>query len=188
MLVKTLFAGFGGQGVLMMGYCVAYTAMLEGRHVTFMPSYGAEVRGGTANCTVTISTAEIASPVASSPENVVVMNQPSMERFQHHVRTGGALIINSTMCEREPVRKDISVHAVPATRIAEELGDIRAANMVLAGAFTRLTHNVSLEMLLDAVGDIVGRKRAHMLELNHRAIIAGHEYFDLKKPAKKRKD
>ncbi len=101
MLVKTIISGFGGQGVLSIGLSLAQAAMLEGKHVTYLPSYGAEVRGGTANCTVAISDEEIASPVASAPEFVVVMNQPSLMRFQNQIQSGGVLFLNSSLVQAE---------------------------------------------------------------------------------------
>src|SRR3989338_6804789 len=109
MLIKTVFAGFGGQGVLSMGLDLAQAAMAEGKNVTYLPSYGAEVRGGTANCTVTISDEEIASPVASSPEFVIAMNQPSMALFEHQLQSGGVFFLNSSIIEAEPSRGDIEI-------------------------------------------------------------------------------
>ena len=118
MLIKTILAGFGGQGVLSMGLSLAQAAMREGRNVTYLPSYGAEVRGGTANCTVVISDEEIASPVASSPEFVVAMNQPSMVRFQHRIQSGGVFFLNCSLINTEVVRGDIEVLKLPANTIA----------------------------------------------------------------------
>ena len=119
MQVKSFFAGFGGQGVLLMGYALAYCGMKEGREVTFLPAYGAEVRGGTANCTVAVSDEEIASPVASSPEYIVTMNRPSLARFQNQLQSSGVAFINTSLVEEAPERDDIKtvflpVNAVPA--------------------------------------------------------------------------
>lgn len=186
MLVKNLFAGFGGQGVLMMGYTVAYTAMMEDRHVTYMPSYGAEVRGGTANCTVTISDEEIASPIASSPDVLLVMNEPSLDRFENSIKLGGMLLINSTMCQRKPMREDIETYTLPAASIAEELGNLRTTNMVVVGAFTRVSGVISMDALMASIEDIVGQKRRHMLDINRKALRAGYDFFD-RKPKKPRK-
>src|SRR4030065_743843 len=120
MLTKTVFAGSGGQGFLMMGYILSVAAMKDGKHVTYLPSYGAEVRGGTANCTVSISDEEIASPVASSPQFVVVMNQPSLVRFQNQVDSNGVVFINTSLIEAEVLRTDVDVIKVAANQIAEE--------------------------------------------------------------------
>ena len=137
MLVKTIIAGFGGQGVLSIGLSLTQAAMLEGRYVTYLPSYGAEVRGGTANCTVAISDEEIASPVASTPEFVIAMNQPSLIRFQNQIQSGGVLFLNSSLTQAEISRGDIEVVQVPADNIAEELGNRKSANVVMLGAFIK---------------------------------------------------
>src|SRR3972149_2055995 len=121
MLIKAVFAGFGGQGVLSMGLTLAQAAMVEGRSVSYLPAYGAEVRGGTCNCTVAISDEEIASPVASSPEFVVAMNQPSVVRFQNQIQSGGVFFVNSSLVEIEIPRGDIDVVKVPANKMAEDL-------------------------------------------------------------------
>lgn len=131
MLIKTVFAGFGGQGVLSMGLNLAQAAMMEGKNVTYLPSYGAEVRGGTANCTVVISNEEIASPVASAPEFVVAMNKPSLVRFQNQIQSGGVLLINSSLIEAEISRGDIDIVKVPAGEIADKLDSPKSANMVM---------------------------------------------------------
>ncbi|MEW6202477.1 MAG: 2-oxoacid:acceptor oxidoreductase family protein [bacterium] len=176
MLVKTVFAGFGGQGVLLMGYMLAYAAMQEERHVTYMPSYGAEVRGGTANCTVAISNDEIASPVASSPECLVVMNAPSLIRFQSSVKPGGLVFINSTMVTRVPSRRDVETFRVPATKIAEDLGEMRASNIVMLGALVAGTNLVSTRTLGASIEDILGRKK-ELLEINRKAMELGMEHI-----------
>ena len=130
MLIKVFFAGFGGQGVLSMGTVLANAAMIEDKHVTYIPSYGAEVRGGTANCTVTISDEEIASPIASEPEFVVALNQPSFTRFQNLLHSGGFLLYNSSMVEPEKVRGDIETRGVPISELAQKIGNIKVARNV----------------------------------------------------------
>jgi len=176
MLIKTIIAGFGGQGVLSMGLNLAQAAMLEGKNVTYLPSYGAEVRGGTANCTVAISDDEIASPVASSPEFVIAMNQPSVVRFQNQIQSGGLFFVNSSLVETEVPRGDISVIHVPAGKIAEELGSPRAANMVMLGAFTKKSSLVSLSSVVEALLNILGTKKA-LLATNEEALRAGYDLF-----------
>ena len=158
MLIKAIFAGFGGQGVLSMGLSLAQAAMLEGKNVTYLPSYGAEVRGGTANCTVAISDEEIASPVASSPDFVVAMNQPSLLRFQNQIQSGGVLLFNSSLVEAEISRGDIEIVRVPASSIAEELGSARSANMVMLGAFTKKSNLVSLSSVIEALRNTLKSK------------------------------
>lgn len=176
MLVKTIFAGFGGQGVLSMGRNLAQAAMMEGRNVTYLPSYGVEVRGGTAHCTVAVSDEEIASPVASSPDFVVVMNYPSLVKFQNQVESGGTLFINSSLIDTEIVRGDIDVVRVPANRIAEELGSLRSANMVMLGALARKSNLVSISSLGKVLKETLGRKEK-LFDTNKKALMAGYELF-----------
>jgi len=176
MLIKTIFAGFGGQGVLSMGLNLAQAAMSEGKNVTYLPSYGVEVRGGTANCTVAISDEEIASPVASSPEFVVAMNQPSVMRFQNQIESGGVLLFNSSLVEAEISRGDIEIVRVPASSIAEELGSPRSANMVMLGAFTKKSNLVSPSTLIEELGKTMKRK-GKLLAVNKKALMAGYDLF-----------
>ena len=173
MLIKTIFAGFGGQGVLSMGLNLAQAAMLEGREVTYLPSYGAEVRGGTANCTVAISDEEIASPVASSPEFVVVMNLPSLIRFQNQIQSGGILFVNSSLVEPQISRGDIDIVRIPANSVADELGSPKSANMVMLGAFTKKSNIVSLSSVIEALGSILGNK-PKLITINEKALKAGY--------------
>ncbi len=174
MLIKAIFAGFGGQGVLSMGLSLAQAAMLEGKNVTYLPSYGAEVRGGTANCTVAISDEEIASPVASAPEFVVAMNQPSLVRFQNQIQSGGVFFINTPLVQPDILRGDIDVIDVPANRIAEEMGSPRSANMVMLGAFTRKSNLVSLSSLVDGLKSTLKSKQK-LISINEKALTAGYE-------------
>lgn len=174
MLVKTIFAGFGGQGVLSMGLSLTQAAMLEGRNVTYLPAYGAEVRGGTANCTVAVSDEEIASPVASSPEFVVAMNQPSLVRFQNQLQSGGLLFVNSSLVAADISRGDIDIVEVPANAIAEQLGSPRSANMVMLGAFTKRTNVVSLASLVEALKSTLKNKQK-LMAVNKSALTAGYD-------------
>jgi 2-oxoglutarate ferredoxin oxidoreductase subunit gamma len=175
-LIKALIAGFGGQGVLSMGLNLAEAAMLEGRNVTYLPAYGAEVRGGTANCTVAISDDEIASPVASSPEFVIAMNQPSAVKFQHHIQSGGLFFLNSSLVEAEIMRGDIEIVRVPANKIAEEIGNPRAANMIMLGAFARKSGLVQMESMKAALRQTLSAKKK-LIEINEKALEAGYNLF-----------
>jgi len=173
MLIKTVFAGFGGQGVLSMGLNLAQAAMLEGKYVTYLPAYGAEVRGGTANCTVSISDEEIDSPVASDPTFVVALNQPSLVRFQNTIQSGGVMFLNSTLITTPPTRGDIEIVNIPANAVAEKLGNIRSANMVILGAFIKKSNLVSLQSLID--GLIVALKgNQKLININKDALNAGY--------------
>jgi len=176
MLVKTIIAGFGGQGVLSMGLNLAQAAMLEGKHVTYLPSYGAEVRGGTANCTVAISDEEIASPVASSPEFVVAMNQPSLVRFQNQIQSKGLFFINSSLISMEISRGDIDIVSVPANGIAEKLGSPKSANMVMLGAFIKKSKLDSLSSVIEGLRNTLKNKK-QLIAVNKEALTAGYELF-----------
>jgi 2-oxoglutarate ferredoxin oxidoreductase subunit gamma len=177
MLIKTIFSGFGGQGVLSMGNTLANAAMLQGKYVTYLPSYGAEVRGGTANCTVSIGDEEIASPVASEPDFVVTMNQPSFLKFQSTLQTGGLILLNASLVNVTTARNDIEVIEVPANGLAEKLGSVRAANMVLLGAFIKISNLVSLPLMLNNLPEILGEAKAKLIKINRLALETGYNYI-----------
>lgn len=174
MLIKTVFAGFGGQGVLSMGLNLAQAAMIEGKHVTYLPSYGAEVRGGTANCTVAISSEDIASPVASSPEFLVVMSQPALARFQNQVESGGVLFYNSSLVKIDIPRGDIELLAIPAMRMAEEMGSPRSANMIMLGAFVKKTNLVSMDTIFETLKETF-KTKTKLIATNKKALTAGYD-------------
>ncbi len=175
MTKKTVFAGFGGQGVLMMGYVLAVSAMREGKEVTYLPSYGAEVRGGTANCTVVVSDEEIFSPVASSPDYAVIMNQPSLNRFEGMIKAGGTIILNSSLSDIVVPRKDLEIIKVPANDIARKLGSERTVNMIMLGAFVTKTKITSLESIMNGLSEIVKGKKASVMKLNRKGLDKGAE-------------
>lgn len=176
MLIKMLIAGFGGQGVLSMGLNIAEAAMREGKNVTYLPAYGAEVRGGTANCTVAISDDEIASPVASSPEFIIAMNQPSAVKFQHHIQSGGVFFLNSSLVEAEIMRGDIEIVRVPANKIADDLGSPKAANMVMLGAFTKKSGIVEMKSVIEALKHTLSSKKK-LIDINEKALMKGYDLF-----------
>lgn len=173
MLVKTLISGFGGQGVISMGLTLTQAAMSDGKYVTYLPSYGAEVRGGTANCTVAVSDEEIASPIASSPDCVIAMNQPSLARFQNQIKSGGALFLNSSLIQSGTSRDDIEVVRVAADAIAKELGSAKSANMVMLGAFIRVSGIVSLNGIVEGLRNTLKNKHK-LIAVNEKAINAGY--------------
>ena len=176
MLIKTIFSGFGGQGVLSRGFTFANAAMFEGKYVTYLPSYGVEVRGGTANCTVVVSDEEIASPVASEPEFVVAMNQPSFARFQSILPSGGLICVNSSIVNTTSVRGDIEVLTVPTSELAEKMGTIKVANMIMLGAFLRASNIVSFDFMLKHLQEILGEGKAKMIKLNREALETGYTF------------
>ncbi len=159
-----------------MGYTVAYSAMLEDKQVTYLPSYGAEVRGGTANCTVAVADEDIASPVASEPDYIVAMNRPSMLKFQNTISSGGIFFINSTLVEDRPLRGDIEVLEIPATGIAEEMKQLRSANMVMIGAFIQKTGVVKIDSVEKALEDIFSEKKK-LIDINKAALAKGYEFI-----------
>lgn len=175
MLIKTVFAGFGGQGVLMMGYSLAHSAMLSGFETTYLPTYGAEIRGGTAHCTVSVADEEIASPIASRPENLVAMNEPSLTAFQNIVAPGGAIFLNSSIIKQETRRKDVAVFAIPAVEMAERIGNTRAANIVMMGAVIKKMAIIAPETFLKSLEEIMGSKKKSALEMNRLAFRQGYD-------------
>lgn len=176
MITKTSFAGSGGQGVLMMGYILALSVMRDGKYVTYLPSYGAEVRGGTANCTVSVSDEEIDSPVTSSPDFAIVLNKPSMLKYQGIIKRGGILIINASLIDLDPDREDIEIIKIPANKIALELGNERTMNMVMLGAFVTKTGITTQDSLMNGLSEVLSVKKAGILELNRKAMKKGAEY------------
>jgi 2-oxoglutarate ferredoxin oxidoreductase subunit gamma len=177
MIIKTIFSGFGGQGVILMGYLVAMAGIREDKNVTCLPSYGAEVRGGTANCTVVIATEEIASPVASDPEYAVLMNNPSLFRFQNQVQSGGTILLNSSMIETRPVRGDLEIVEIPANKLAKEIGDDKVANMVMLGAFIKKSELVSMDTLHQVVKETFSTRNPGIVKLNRSALLAGYNFL-----------
>ena len=177
MIVKTIFSGFGGQGVLMMGISLANSAMSKGYHVTYLPAYGAEMRGGTANCTVALSDEEIASPIASEPNYLIVMNAPSLFSFQNRVTSGGTIFLNSSIINDRPNRQDVKVFCVPCTDIAQELGNIRVANIIMMGVYIKKSGVVSPDVYLKSLESIMGSKKKSFMEVNRKAFAAGLDYL-----------
>ncbi len=176
MTKKTVFAGFGGQGVLMMGYVYAVAAMRDGKEVTFLPSYGAEVRGGTANCTVVVSDEEIFSPVTSSPDYAIIMNKPSLARYEGMIKKGGIIILNSSLIKTDLIRKDLEVVKVPANDIAKELGSDRTINMIMLGAFVSKTKISTLDSIMNGLTEIVKGKKESVMKLNRKGLDIGAGY------------
>jgi len=178
MLIKTIFSGFGGQGVIMMGYLLAIAGMYEEKNVTCLPSYGAEVRGGTANCTVVVSTEEIASPVASEPEFAVLMNNPSLFRFQNQVQSGGTIFLNSSMIESRPIRGDLDIYEIPVNDLARQFPGNKVSNMIMLGAFVKKAGLVSLDTMVRAIKDTFGSKNPAIFKSNKVALQLGYDYLE----------
>ena len=178
MLIKTIFSGFGGQGVIMMGYLLATAGMQEEKNVTCLPSYGAEVRGGTANCTVVISTEEIASPVASEPEFAVLMNNPSLLRFQNEVQSGGTIFLNSSMINSRPIRGDLEIFEIPINDLVKKLPENKVSNMIMLGAFIKKSGLVSLETMFRVLKETFASRSPGIFKLNKSALLLGYDYLE----------
>ncbi len=175
MYQDVMIAGFGGQGVLLVGKILAHAGMLEGKHVTWFPSYGAEIRGGTANCTVIIADQEIGSPVIQNPSAMLILNEASFRKFESRIKPSGDLFLNTSLVQQPPTRNDIHRIEIRANDIAEELGDIRIANMVMLGAFLKKTGVVALGSVLNALKLVLPPRRHGLLSLNEKALTCGGE-------------
>ena len=175
MLWTNIFAGFGGQGVLLIGQLLALAGMNEGREVSWLPSYGPEMRGGTANCSVVVSDEPIASPVLSMADCVIAMNTPSLDKFESCVNPGGKLFINSSIIDKKATRTDIDVYYVPCNEIADSLQNPKVGNMAMLGAYLEATKAVEVKSILDALLYKLGEKKAKFIPLNEKAIQMGAE-------------
>lgn len=181
MLQKTIMSGIGGQGILFSGLCLAWTAMLEGHQVTYLPSYGAEMRGGVTSCTVCISDEEIASPVASSPDYLVIMDNESLLRLQNLTASGGEIFINTSIVTDRPGRGDIELVEIPVNELARSTVGEQYANMVMLGAFVNRTHQVKFSTMVDKMDIILGKGKAKFKDKNIEALTIGYEYFPKEK-------
>lgn len=173
---EIIIAGFGGQGVLFGGQVLAYAAMDTGKEVTWIPSYGPEMRGGTANCTVVIADEEIGSPLVKNPPLVIAMNLPSFDKYEALLQKGGTLVVNQSMVDRGPKRDDITVIFVPCHEIAEEIGDRRLQNMVAVGALLPALPELSIEDLERALESHLPERHKRLLSMNYEALRKGYEY------------
>lgn len=172
---EILIAGFGGQGVLTAGQLLAYAGNFEGKKVSWVPAYGPEQRGGTANCSVVISDQTVACPLVTEPSACIVMNQPSLEKFESAVKPGGVLVVNTSLIEKRTTRTDITVINVPASDMAVELGSVKFANMVALGALLAAVPVVDTEMVLKAMVKVMGQDKARFVPVNREALKKGME-------------
>jgi len=175
MLEEVIIAGFGGQGIMLIGRLLAYAGMLEGKNVAWMPSYGPEMRGGTANCTVIISSEEIASPVVPYPKSIIVMNKPSLDKFEPNVKEDGLIILNDSLIDQKVSRNDVTIIRVPANDMANELGNLKVANMVVLGAYVKKSGVVKLDTIFKALEKALAGRNQELLNLNKEALKQGAE-------------
>ena len=173
MLNEIISAGFGGQGTLLLGQLIAYAGMLEDRYVSWLPSYGPEMRGGTANCSVVVSSEPVGSPVVTEADAVIVLNRPSLDKFEETLKPGGKLFINSSLIDIKATRNDIDVYYIPANDIALELGNTKVANVVMLGAYVAATGVIKKESVIQAFRKTAGERKAHLIPINEKAFDAG---------------
>jgi len=174
---QVIIAGFGGQGIILAGKLLAQAAMKAGKEVTFMPSYGAEVRGGTANCVIVIADEPISSPVIDKPDALIAMNKASLEKFGPKIKPAGLLVMNSSLIDRMPkLDESIEIVQIPADKIAVELGSIKVANMVALGAYLQKRGLFSPEAAADCLPDVLAERYHVTIPLNKKAIQKGAEF------------
>ena len=173
---EIVIAGFGGQGLLFAGKVLAHAGLLEKRELSWLPSYGPEMRGGTANCNVILSDTPVGSPIVQEPNVLLVMNTPSLDKYERAMAPGGKIFLDSTLISRAVERQDVEVFAIPATQMAADMGTPALANMILLGALVRETACVSEQTLEEALHHVIPARKADMFEKNLRAIQAGRDY------------
>ena len=174
MTKQYIFAGFGGQGMLLIGKFVALANMMDGKHVSWLPSYGPEMRGGTANCSVTVSDEEVGSPMVDHPDVLIAMNLPSLDKFEHTVKPGGLIVVNSSIIDRKVERDDVRVVYCDANHVAEEVHNPKGANVAILGAMMGADEaSVSVELMVEAIREELGERKLRFLEGNKAALLAG---------------
>nr|GBO97454.1 2-oxoglutarate oxidoreductase [Nitratidesulfovibrio sp. HK-II] len=171
-----IMAGFGGQGVMLIGNLLAYAGMNAGLNVTYIPVYGPEMRGGTANCTVVVSDEDIGSPIIQRPKSLIVMNQPSLDKFQPRLEDGGVQVLNTSLVDAAQAEARVRTVAVPANDIADKLGNTKMANMVALGAYVRATGVVDLEVVKKSLTSVISAHYSHLIPKNAEALQAGFDH------------
>lgn len=174
MTQNIIITGFGGQGILFAGKVLAYAAMLAGKQLSWLPSYGPEMRGGTANCHVIISDEAIGSPIVTEPDILITMNKPSLDKFEDSVKEGGSIIIDSSLIDRKAKRSNVRIKYVEATKIAMELGNSALANMVMLGAAIRQTGIFVLDEIKAGMNKAVPKSKSELFDMNMNAVMAGY--------------
>ena len=172
---KYLFAGFGGQGILFSGKFLAYKGLIENKNVSWLPSYGPEMRGGTANCSVTVSDEPVGSPIVDVPDVLIAMNLPSLDKYENTVAVGGKIFVDSTLISRQVERNDVDVYYIPATQLASDNGLTTLANMIIMGKVLKETNGFG-ENVRDALSKVVSAKHADMLDFNLKALELGKNF------------
>lgn len=176
MTTQILIAGFGGQGVLFAGKFITYKGLLENKNVSWLPSYGPEMRGGTANCSVIISDDPVGSPIVSNPDVLMVMNLPSLDKYENSAAKGAKIFVDSTLIARKVERKDVEAFYIPATQMANDAGIPTLANIIMVGKIIRETGVISHDDLVGALKKVVSAKHADLLDVNLKALDMGYNY------------
>ncbi len=176
MTTQLLIAGFGGQGVLFAGKFIAYKGLMEEKEVSWLPSYGPEMRGGTANCSIILSDEPVGSPIVSNPDVLIAMNLPSLDKYEDATVAGGSIFVDSTLIGRKIERTDVKAFYIPATKMANDAGIPTLANMIMMGKMIKETGMVRFDDVVDTLKKVVSAKRANLLELNIKALEAGYNY------------
>jgi len=176
---EIIIAGFGGQGVLSMGKILAYAAMMENKETSWMPSYGPEMRGGTANCITIISEKKISSPIVAKFDSAIILNQPSLEKFEDQVKQNGFLFYEASTIIDPPTRKDIMVYRIAAIEEANKMGKKQISNMIMLGAFLEIKPLVKMESVLAALKKVLPERHHHLLPVNEEALLKGKELIEV---------
>lgn len=171
-----LFAGFGGQGILFSGKFLAYKGLIEDKQVSWLPSYGPEMRGGTASCSVIVSDTPVGSPIVSKPDVLIAMNLPSLDKYEDSVAPGGMIFVDSTLVERKVKRDDVTVYYIPATKLASDNKTPTLANMIIVGKVLKALGEFDEEKVTNALKKVISAKRADMLDINLNVMRLGADY------------
>lgn len=172
---KVIIAGFGGQGVMLMGQILSYSATAKDINTLWFPSYGPETRGGTANCSITISEKYVNSPVISTPDSVIIMNKPSLAKFQPKLKAGGNLFVNTSLVVNQEYRSDVDVYEVPANDLALEIGNLKVANMVMLGAYLAITKIFTEDDVINVMNKKFTGEKAKLIDINRKALETGRK-------------
>ena len=176
MTKQILIAGFGGQGILFSGKFLAYHGLLKGKEVSWLPSYGPEMRGGTANCSIIVSDAPVGSPIVSNPDILIAMNLPSLDKYESETVAGGQIFVDSSLIERKVNRTDVDVYYIPATKLASDAGLTGLANMIMIGHMMKKSGLIAPEEVDDAMHKVVSAKKQNLFDLNKKAVQLGYDY------------
>ena len=176
MMNQILIAGFGGQGVLFAGKFLAYKGLIEGKQVSWLPSYGPEMRGGTANCSVIVGDEPIGSPIVNAPNTLVAMNLPSLQKYENAVVPGGLILVDSTLIAEQVTRTDVRVCYVPATKLANDSGFATLANMILMGKLLKESEDMSFDFTEDALKKVIPARKMDLLDVNLQALKTGYDF------------